>query len=352
MTLPTLGVVIVTFNAADVVLDCLESLLAADGVRLDIVVVDNASNDTTIADLRDWAAGTRPYTVPDTMPFALGVAPKPVPLQVSGPRGPQNSGHHLTLIETGLNGGFAAGVNRGLAELAARPGIDRFWILNPDSAVPPATPRAFATCAAGDFSLLGGRVLYYDKPGMIQIDGGTINRNTGVTGNISLFRKHAETAAPSVADMDFITGASMVASRTFYNAAGPMPEEYFLYYEEVDWAQRCKSKPLAYCPEAIIYHRAGASIGSPTQDRLASPFSIYFKHRARLMFMRRYFPARLPIALVYSLAKAAQLALRGHRREAVTLLLASFNLPPPAHVRAKLSEDAARRAFAKHRVKI
>jgi len=39
MSLPTLGVVVVTFNAADVVFDCLESLLAARDVALHIVVV-------------------------------------------------------------------------------------------------------------------------------------------------------------------------------------------------------------------------------------------------------------------------------------------------------------------------
>ena len=42
MTLPTLGVVVVTFNAADIIQDCLESLLASRGVQLAIVVVDNA----------------------------------------------------------------------------------------------------------------------------------------------------------------------------------------------------------------------------------------------------------------------------------------------------------------------
>ena len=253
----------------------------------------------------------------------------------------------LTLIEAGVNGGFAAGVNIGLAHLAAHPDIDRFWVLNPDSAVPPDTPLAFATEPGpqGGFALMGGRVIYYDRPDQIQIDGGLINMRTGVTGNIALGQSHASTPAPDPASFGFITGASMVVSRAFYDQAGPMAEDYFLYYEEVDWALRRGDLPLAYCPGGIVYHRAGTAIGSPTLGRPASPFSLYFKHRARIMFMRRFRRRNLPAALAYSLAKAAQLALKGYWPEARTILQASLGLPPPKSVRDRLSPAAAKRAF-------
>jgi len=144
--------------------------------------------------------------------------------------------------------------------------------------------------------------------------------------------------------MDFVTGASMVASRAFYEAAGPMPENYFLYYEEVDWALRRGDLPLAYCKDAIIYHRAGTAIGSPTLGRPASPFSLYFKHRGRIRFVRRHLPRALPGALMYSLAKAAQLGLKGFGAEARAVLAGSFNRPPAPEIRARLSPEAARLA--------
>ena len=341
--LPPLGVVIVTFNAADVILDCLESLLAATDVRLDIVVVDNASTDDTLMALRNWASGISPYAPPADMPFELTVCSKPVVL--SDAAGSLAAGHNVTLIEAGVNGGFAAGVNRGLAFLAGRPGIDRFWVLNPDSAVPPGTAQAFATKSGpGEFSLMGGRVIYLDDPDKIQIDGGLINWWTGVTGNTHQYMA-ATTPSPDPASFDFITGASMVVSRSFYDRVGPMAEDYFLYYEEVDWALRRGDLPLAYCPGGIVYHRAGTAIGSPTLGRPASPFSLYFKHRARIRFMRRHRARNLPFALAYSLAKAGQLALQGYWLEARTILQASLGLPPPKTVRARLSPEAAIRAF-------
>jgi GT2 family glycosyltransferase len=352
--LPRLGVVLVTFNSADVILDCLESLLAATEVLLEIIVVDNASTDATLVCLRDWAAGLVPYVPPADMPFALQPCAKPILLDNPGQRVGAQARSGITLIEADVNGGFAAGVNRGLANLSARPEIDRFWILNPDSAVPPGAAYAFATepGPTAGFSLMGGRVVFLDHPSMIQIDGGLINWRTGVTGNIALGQALASTPPPDPASLDFITGASMVVSRAFYERAGPMAEDYFLYYEEVDWALRRLTLPggelpLAYCPGGIVYHRAGTAIGSPTLGRPASPFSLYFKHRGRLRFMRRFRARNLLFAYAYSFAKAAQLALKGYWTEARTVILASFDRPPPAEVRARLSPEAAELAFAK-----
>jgi GT2 family glycosyltransferase len=342
--LSRLGVVIVAFNSADVILDCLESLLASRGVALSVVVVDNASTDGMPAHLRAWGAGA-PWAPAGDLPLAL--APSPKPRALDGAPGP--GGHEITLIETGINAGFAAGVNRGLAHLMADPRLERFWILNPDSVVAPDTARAFAT-HPGEFALMGGRVLYLETPDQIQIDGGWVNRRSGLTGNLGLGQISAQTPAPDQSQLDFITGASMVASRRFVAAAGPMPEDYFLYYEEVDWALRRHGLPggdlpLAYCAGALVWHRAGTAIGSPTLGRPAAPFSLYFKHRGRIRFVRRHFPASLPFALGYSLAKSVQLLLKSYPVEAWTVLSASLGLGPSRAVRARLSSEAAARAF-------
>ena len=116
LALPTLGVVVVTYNAADVILDCLESLLRAQGVALDILVVDNASTDETPALLHDWLAGGSGWTPPQDCPFG------PLPPRPDLDCGP----HRITLHEAGVNGGFAAGVNLGLSMLLKRPELERF----------------------------------------------------------------------------------------------------------------------------------------------------------------------------------------------------------------------------------
>jgi GT2 family glycosyltransferase len=338
MTHNHLGVVIVAYNSADVIVDCLETLCgaaAADGISLRIVVVDNASPDASVAVVEDWVAGTIAYEAPSDLPFPHVPVPKPVPHG------------QVVILRAGVNGGFAAGVNVGLAHLFADPLISRVWILNPDSVIPAGTPAAFAGYDAGPFALMGGRLLYYDRPGVVQIDGGTINARTGVTGNVNQYADAAASQVPDVDACDFITGASMVASRTFWETAGPMPEDYFLYYEEVDWALQRGDLPLAVVAQAVVYHRAGTAIGSASVDRRASPFSLYFKHRARLRFVRRHLPRSLVTAWLYTLAKMAQFALRGWWVDVDATFRGARDAPPPQCVREGLDPAAAAVAFAR-----
>ena len=300
--LPRLGVVIVTHGSADVVGDCLDTLLASDGVALSVVVVDNASTDETAAVV------------------AARTAPEP---------------HRLDWLPTGRNGGFAAGVNAGLARLAAEAGLERFWVLNPDTLVPAGTAAAFATHPAPGFGLMGGRVVYADPPGAIQIDGGVVDWRTGRTRNLNQYAP-ADTPPPDATAIDFVTGASVVVSRAFLDHAGPMPEEYFLYYEEVDWALRRGDLPIVFCPGAVVRHRAGTSIGSGRPGASASPFSEWFKHRARLRFVRRWRPLSVPGALAFTAGKAVQHLLRGDAAAAGATLRGGFGLAPPRSVRERL----------------
>ena len=316
---PHLGVVIVTYNAADVIAECLRSLRASTGVVLHVVVVDNDSRDTTKAVVRDLAGA-------DLL----------APAQAGEPG--------IALIDAGVNGGFAAGINLGLERLARRPELDRFWLLNPDCIALPDTARQLASFRTRDpsIAMIAHRVVYADNPERIQIDGGVIDRRTGITHNINQFAKRSA-APPQDGQIAFVTGASLIATRTFYELAGPMEEAYFLYYEEVDWALRRGDLRIAYCPDAVVLHKAGSAIGSQRLGSVASPFSQYFKHRARAMFLRRNFPAGLLGGTFWSLAKALQLFLQGHTREARALLRGFFGMAPPADILAALSPEARER---------
>ncbi|MBC7180868.1 MAG: glycosyltransferase family 2 protein, partial [Roseovarius sp.] len=170
---------------------------------------------------------------------------------------------------------------------------------------------------------------------------------TGVTSNANLFLAVDDTLPPAASKLDFISGASMVVSRAFWDQAGPMCEDYFLYYEEVDWALQRGGLPLAVCPQGVVYHRAGSSIGSATLGRPASPFSLFFKNRARIMFMRRHFPVGLPGAWAYTLAKVAQYGLKGLREEAWAVLAGACNGVPPREVIDRLTPEAARVALSR-----
>jgi GT2 family glycosyltransferase len=331
-----IGAVVVAFNASDVIIGCVESLLAQAHGRPKIIVVDNASADDTVAVLRRWAAKHPEVALRE---FASGERPS------------HEEAGDVTLLHSTVNLGFAGGVNLGLAMLSAMPEIGHFWVLNPDAFADEAATKGIMAAAAATpgYALMGGRVCYADPKTRIQIDGGTLNKWTGVSGNVNLGRDADKTALPKATDLDFVTGANMVASRRFYEAAGPMAEDYFLYYEEADWAMRRGAMPLVVAQGFTVYHHAGTAIGSPTLDRMASPFSFWFKYRGRTMFIRRFNPIGLPVTLTYAAAKALQIALKGARPQAVALMRGALCMEPPREVRDRLSPEAQKIAFGRAR---
>ncbi len=192
---------------------------------------------------------------------------------------------------------------------------------------------------------MGGRVTFYDQPDMVQSDGGTYNRWIGTTANANFKSFISEAKLPLPAEIDFISGACMIVSREFYEAAGPMCEDYFLYYEEVDWSLQRGDLPLAICAEARVYHRAGTSIGSPTHTRAASPFALYFKHRAQLRFARKNLPRSTPLVRAYMFAKAAKYRLKGWKPEARAILDGTRERVPSEEIRSQLSTQVRDRVL-------
>jgi GT2 family glycosyltransferase len=328
-----LGVVIVAFNSADVILDCLESLLSGpDPDRLCVAVVDNASADGTPGAISAWAAA-RPMAVEELAPGekAGGGAP-------------------LLLIRSPVNGGYAFGVNLGLKALHGLGGFAGYWILNPDCVAPPHVPGKYLDALAStDAGMIGSRCLYLEEPDVIQTDGGRVSRWTGVCRSANAGLPAATTPLPDPHSLDFLTGANFVVRPAFLDRVGPMREDYFLYYEEVDWAWRRGGERLALVPGAEIHHRGGTAIGSGTRHRAASPMSLYFNQRNRMRFVRRRLPLSYPVALAWTFAKAAQLWLRDGRAAAAALLAGALDRPPPAAVAERIPDPEARRlAFGRH----
>ncbi len=339
-----LGVVVVAFNSGAVIEECLESLFGAEAAeRLAVVVVDNASTDATRAIVEGWASGARPFRQGNACPIALRPAPKPVAIDARAVGDTRPSTAPLTLLTSGVNGGFAYGVNRGLELLAARDDIAGFWVLNPDSVVPPHTPaRYLARIDAGDFGMLSSRCIYYERPDTVQTDGGYVSRMNGVCSAANIGKPVASTALPDAAGLDFLTGANTLVSRAFLDRVGLMPEDYFLYYEEVDWAFRRNGFALELVADAEIYHHGGTSIGSGAAHRRASAFANYFNHRNRIRFVGRHLRGARVTALGWTLAKAGQIALEGGRREARAILAGALGFAPPQEVSGRITDPAAR----------
>ncbi|GAB5373577.1 MAG: hypothetical protein AcusKO_00390 [Acuticoccus sp.] len=314
---PRITVIVVTFEAAGFIAGCLDGLVATGYPDLRILVVDNASPDGTAGVVRGFIAARR------------GAAPR------------------VELIETGANAGFAAGVNRGLVVARADRSCDLFWILNPDTVVDRGAPFALVREAArmGRFAVIGARVVYLERPGIVQCDGGRLHRLAGTAVSVNIGAAAERTRPPGGEGLAYVPGVSMLASRAFVERAGPMDERYFLYFEEIDWQLRRGDLPLGVAPGAIVHHRAGASIGSPAAHRGASPLSVYFSCRNLLPFVARWAPHKLPFAYAMACYKLVR-QWGATRANTVAALRGLHGLAPPKDLRRKLPRRAWDRSAA------
>lgn len=80
-------------------------------------------------------------------------------------------------------------------------------------------------------------------------------------------------------------GAAMMVRREVIENIGVMFEEFFLYYEELDWCERIRQAGFEIWvePRAKIYHKESATVGT------MSTMKTYYLNRNRIYFMRRNF---------------------------------------------------------------
>ncbi|MBP1670571.1 MAG: glycosyltransferase family 2 protein [Bacteroidetes bacterium] len=78
-------------------------------------------------------------------------------------------------------------------------------------------------------------------------------------------------------------GAAMMIRRVIISKTGLMPEDYFLYYEELDWSEMIKKAgfEIWFDPSAVIVHKESRSTGRN------SPLKKYYMVRNRLIFAKR-----------------------------------------------------------------
>ncbi len=284
------ALIILNFRGASDTLACLDAIQAMPEQPRRIIVVDNASGDDSVPRLRHRMRERAPRSF---------YAPAPG----EDPSLPANAFHALLALSKNL--GYAGGNNAGLRLAMQDSDCRVFWILNNDARPEPAALAALcdALNAPPDAGMAGSTLVFDDGRQTVQCAGGSsINRLLGSTGALMEFRPLAEVLDAATADinprLDFTTGASTLLRREVLERIGLFPEEYFLYYEDVDFGVRAKKAGfvLAWARDSIVVHKNGES--SRRGERRESPAWVdYLTLRNRIYFVRRHFPRSLPLAL-------------------------------------------------------
>jgi N-acetylglucosaminyl-diphospho-decaprenol L-rhamnosyltransferase len=278
---PELSVLVVTYNSADTISACLESI-EAGGAAAEVVVVDNASADGT-AEL-----------VAERFPS-------------------------VRLIANRANEGFARGVNRGWRETSA----PYVLVLNPDTELGPGAARALVDFARAHprAALVGPRTLNVD--GSLQHSCFRFpNLRMVVTGFFELIpldspangrylREEYDRPHP----VEHLKGSSLLVRRVAADDVGLLDETFFMYFEETDWCYRMQAAGWEnwYTPDATVVHR-GAHSTSREPERMSAEF-----YRSQAHFYRKHYPLSAYLGLkmlslvgvLYWTARTARGLLRG-----------------------------------------
>ncbi|WP_298818602.1 glycosyltransferase family 2 protein [Chloroflexus sp.] len=242
---PRIAIVVLTYNGVADTLACLASLgrLTYPAGARDVIVVDNASHDTTVAQVRS------------TFPQAV-------------------------VIENGANLGFAAGNNVGL-RYAQQQGYDYVLLLNNDTEVAPDMLDQLVAVAAADPTIAAaGPIIYYHAaPQRVWSAGGSIDWQRG----ICLMAGEEEDYGQYVARrVDFVTGCAMLIRVDALATVGLFDERFFMYFEETEWCVRA-SRAGYHCyftPAAKVWHKI------PLNARFDREYLAYYMTRNRLLFLR------------------------------------------------------------------
>lgn len=235
----SVAAIIVTHNSSGDVGACVRSLLEAE---LDVVVVDNASSDGTVAAI----AGGFPQ---------------------------------VRLVGNRENRGFAVAVNQALALVDA----EVVLLLNPDCVVPPETVRALAAHLAAhpEVGAVGPRVL--SPSGRMAISAHPFESPLAVIASrfggsivpVSLRRLLSGCRRRAAYDacrggtrplaVDWLSGACLALREPLLRRLGGLDTGYFMYYEDEELCLQIwrAGSRVEYLPAVAVVHAGGASSGDP-----------------------------------------------------------------------------------------
>lgn len=185
------------------------------------------------------------------------------------------------IIRNEENLGFSGGNNVGICAAKG----EYLFLVNNDTEVTPYLIEGLVSIfeTFPDAGVACPKFHYHYSKGTIEYAGySPINIFTGRNYKIGT-REKDEGQHNTIKQTNYAHGAAMMVSRKVIEKVGLMPEEFFLYYEELDWSEQIRRKGLKiyYQPNSLIYHKESMTTGK------MSPLKTYYLTRNRILFMRR-----------------------------------------------------------------
>ncbi len=287
------AIVVLNWQTWQVTLNCLNSLrqLKKNHV-ITLIICDNFSENQSFIEISNWIK--QHYSDKQYKIYLKPIFSQATQLD-------------CILIQTGENLGFAGGMNIGIRYALMQQYFNYIWLLNNDTQVETDALDKLVQCAQQEkIGLIGSTILEIEQANVIQCAGGcryypwiTVFKNVYAGQS----RQHIHTLPTP--KLDYIYGAALFLPISVVEQVGLLNEEYFLFYEELDYCQRLKRAgyQIAWCRESFIYHQGSASIGHVKQNiRIKLQRANYYENLSTLKYTARFYPLRLPIVMLLRFA--------------------------------------------------
>jgi GT2 family glycosyltransferase len=275
---PTVVAIVVNYRTPRLAIDCVESLLRSMGVVPQVIVIDNASGDDSVALLRASLDG-RPG---------------------------------VSVRERRVNDGYTGANNAGY-EMAREMGARFALVLNSDTVVSPDCVERLVDEMERDerTALVHPRIFYGDAPDRLWFGGSTFSLWTGCPVHVGLHRTE-EHGWREARDLPYATGCALLVRMDAVES--PLFDaSLFAYAEDLDLSLRLRERRwrIRYVPEAIVWHHEGSSHRSTRGQSLR----LYLNTRNLLRVVSRHarwyhWPVLAPMLAVNVVGRFAALALR------------------------------------------
>lgn len=309
MTDITVTVVIVSYQSAALTIDCLHSIRAeldVAGIKIYVVVVDNASGDAPAiseeVEQNHWNEWVSVLTAPRNGGFAYG---NNVGFEYALRRGPVDY-FHLLNPDTVLRAGAIAELVK-FMQSCPEAGIAGSSFENSDGSLWPIAfrfPSVLSELAAGVQLNIVSRVL---RPWVVPVPMEQKNQ-----------------------PIDWVAGASMMLRRSAVEQLRGFDEGYFLYYEETDLCLRAKRAGWStwYVPASRVMHIAGQSTKVTEREARPKRLPSYLFESRRRYFVKNYGLAYFMIvdlvAILAAIAGAIKRSVMGNSEDGVPCFISDM----------------------------
>ncbi len=191
----------------------------------------------------------------------------------------------IIFIRSEKNLGFAGGNNIGINAAKG----DYYFLVNNDTEFTPGLVQILVETLESNqlIGMVSPKIRYFDQPDMLQYMGFTdMDYFTARNSSIGQFEVDKGQHDNLTGRTGYAHGAAMMVKKECVDKVGLMAENFFLYYEELDWCDRIKRAGYEIWLQAaaLIYHKESVSVGR------VSALKEYFMNRNRILFIRRNAP--------------------------------------------------------------